>query len=73
MKFYIIVPRDPRLGTPIVGSWGNRVDLKEWKEGELLGGRELWARASQSKGRLGLTPHTLASQLCRSLCTHDTA
>ena len=43
MKFYIIILRDPRLGTPIVGCWGNGVGLE--------GGRASWRKRAMGQSQ----------------------
>ena len=48
MKFYIIILRDPRLGTPIVGSWGNGVDLEGME-----GGRASWRKRAMGQSQPG--------------------
>lgn len=46
MNFCIIIPRDPRLGTPIVGPWGNGVDLEGME-----GGRASWRKRAMGQSQ----------------------
>ena len=59
MKFYIIIPKDPRLGTPIVGSWGNRVDLERMEGGRASWRKRAMGQSQPEQGKAGAHPtHT---------------